>query len=741
MSNTNSKSSGNSFANSLRTVADRVYGENGALKEGGTDYPHIQAMSDSIRSGTTPTTSELANARQWFTKVLDYAEKTRDPVAIRDAVVMMWAKRHRTEGEGEKQIPLEWFFELNTRYPKVAKELVLADLFGLYGCYQDYNKLLCMISNKQSSNTKNDHLSTLAEAIRSVMLNARTKDLKKLDTYLKIVSRVEGRTHWANQGIKGFEGLPGEVAEGEDGRSHILRKYLDTVMASETVVDGQDTQTIYPYLERVSTVVGKRIYPLDLSLIGKWVGSEGAKYARDVKIVQHDISGKRVYDNYLNFMIRGGMKMRGPHGMTPFPVDRPVPNGAKKQWRLRNTGLRAATKVSEVLMASKRFHELNFAHVTSRCLKINSKAFLNELRKKAPAPVEEGTGNRHPRDQDRIQCREHLRSFFTGKGAEKLNASGLFPHEIAHNANTTKSLAERDLYNSLWESKKVDVKTALQKVREEMASKAQDTAELDKALSSGMWLGCSDTSGSMTWGNCGYDKSVVAPHRAWDVSVGLGAFMAQCSAGPWEGLCLTFDTNPQIFDIKGMKASDAMNKITSASRGYTTNFRKAMMQILNHMCQHNIPEGEEPVLVVFTDGEFNDRTLNPDGASGWETTYEWLVSQYAQKGRTRMPMIVWWNLKAERTGVQTKDHCPGVMHLQSKSPALFKYILYGEAMPDTETITVVDQKTVKMKTSSVTPYIGFRKTVDQALWAPVDEVLVRSQEGLFANFHGIPTDE
>jgi len=735
MSNTKSKSSGNSFADSLRNVASRVYGENGALKEGETDYPHIQAMADSIRSGTTPTASELTNARQWFTKVLDYAEKVRDPIAIRDAVVMMWAKRHRTDGEGEKQIPLEWFFELYARYPKVAEDLVRADLFGLYGCYQDYNKLLNMISSKQFRNTKNDHLSGLAEVIRSVMLNARTRDLKKLDTYLKTVSQVEAPSHWARQGIKGFEALPGEVGHDEDGRSHLLRKYLDTVMLAETEVDGKDTRTTYPYLVRVSTKVGKRVHPLDLSLIGKWVGSEGAKYARDVKIVQHDSRGTRVYDNYLNFMIRGGMKMRGPSGMIPFPVDRPVPNGAKKQWRLRNTGLRAATKVSEVLMASKRFHELNFAHVASRCLKINSKAFLNELRKKAPTASEEGTGNRHPSDRDRVQCREHLRSFFTDKGASKLNATGLFPHEIAHHANTTKSLAERDLYNSLWESKKVDVKGALQKVRDELASKAEDTAELDKALSSGMWLGCSDTSGSMTWGGG------EAPDRPWDVSVGLGAFMAQCSAGPWEGLCLTFDTNPQIFDIKGMKASDAMNKITSASRGYTTNFRKAMMRILTHMCQHRIPEGEEPVLVVFTDGEFNDGTLNPDGARGWETTYEWLVRQYAQKGRTRMPMIVWWNLKAERTGVQTKDHCPGVMHLQSKSPALFKYILYGEAMPDTETTTVVGDKTVKMKTSSVTPYAGFRKTVDQPLWSPVDDVLVRSQEGLFAKFHGLPTDE
>ena len=753
---TKTKGSGNSFADTLRGVANRVYGENGALKEGKTDYPHIQAMSDCVRSGTKPTDSELENARKWFRKVLKFASDNNDPIAARDAAVMMWAKRHRTEGEGEKAIMYEWFFELYDVFPAIVLAMIKADLFGMYGCYQDYNKLLMMISNKQWVISKCKRGSewtsgqpckytVLAEAIRTTMLDARTKDLKKLDTYLKTVSQVEDATHWARKGLAGYASLPGEVRDGEDARSHMCRKYLDMVMTSKTIVspDGKDTQTVYPYLDRVSTAVGSRVNPLDLSLIGKWVGSEGAKYARDVKVRYEDSSGHSIFDNYLNFMIRGGMKVRGPKGMQPFPLDRPVPNGAKKQWRIRNGALRAATNVSEVLMASNRFHELNFAHVASRCLKINSKAFLNELRKKAPSSAEELTGNRRPHEQSRVDCRANLRSFFTDKGAAKLNAAGLLPHEIGYQAGAAKSTADRDLHNTLWESKKIEVKTALQKVRDEIAAKEEDTAEIDKIMSSGNWLPCSDTSGSMTWGSSTYSygsKELSAPHRAWDVSVGLGAFMSQCSSGPWEGLCLTFDSNPKIFDIRGLKASDAMTKITSTSRGYNTDFGKAMMTVLNHMVTHRVPEGEEPVLVVYSDGEFDDPQLNHQARS-WQTTYEWLVEQYARKGRKRVPMIVWWNLKAERAGVQTKDHCPGVMHLQSKSPALFKYILYGEAMPDTEKTVMVDGKEVKMKTSSMTPYIGFRKTVDQPLWAPIDEILVREKSGIFGRFHGMPTDD
>ena len=742
--NTN-KSSGNSFADSLRGVADRVYGENGALKEGKTDYPHIQGMSDSIRSGTAPTESELRNARQWFQKMLDYAVKNRDPVAARDAVVALWAKRHRTDGEGEKAISLEWFFVLHKGFPRVAVDLVRADLFGLFGCYQDYNRLLEMISVRQTGSEANDGLTTLSDEIRKVLLDVRTRDLRKLDGFLKLVSVVEGHGHWANRGIKGFESLPGDPVGGEDGRSHVLRKYMETVSESKDVPDGDGTRKVYPYLDRVKANSGKNVHLPELSLVGKWVGSEGAKYARTVRIVQRGDRGNRVYDNYLNYMIRGGMKSRGHHGPIPFPVDQVIPNGAKKQWRLRNTALRAALGVTEVLMTARRFAEINFGHVCSRCLKLNSKAFLNELRKKAPASHEESTGNRHPSVRDRVDARRNLRGFFNEKGAEKLNAAGLFPHEIGYQAGVANSTADRDLHNTLWEAKKLEIQKALEKVRTELVSAAEagdgEADAVQKAMTSGMWLPCSDTSGSMTWGNGGYSSALTAPNRPWDVSVGLGAFMAQCSAGPWNGLCLTFDSDPQIFDVKGMNASDAMNKITGTSRGYTTDFRKAMMTVLDHMVSHRVPEGEEPVLVVYSDGEFDDGSLNPAGSRGWETTYEWLVKQYSRKGRTRLPLIVWWNLKSERAGVQTKDHCPGVMHLQSKSPALFKYILYGESMPDTVKEVVVDGKVVKMKTSSVTPYLGFRKVVDQALWAPVDEVLVRSMDGIFSDFHGMPTKE
>jgi len=759
------------MADALRGCANRVYGENGALKEEKTDYPHVQGMSDSIRSGNSaPTFDELRNAREWMDKMVDYAVRNKDPIALRDAFIAVFVKRHRDEGEGEKAIGLEWFMRIHDHFPQTAKDLVCADVLGLYGCYQDYNRLLKMISDRQSPGkeltpgstvrttsvseaTKIHGLYDLAISIRSAMLDVRTRDLKALDKYLKDCSCMEAASHWSRKGVRGFESLPGgdpRIPSDPSARVAVLRAYLDKTMVKE---DGEDDSTVYPYLDKVSARLQRKVLPINISLAGKWVGSEGLSWSKKIRImtpysVVAEVESRYMADPYLNFMIRGGMSIKSSTGPVPFPVERPIPTGAKSQWRKRNAALRTTLDIPEVKMCRGEYDKLNWERVFARCLKICGKAFLNELRKKPPTPSEEGTGNRHPHDARRVAARQSLREFFHGDGAVKLNASGLLPHELAHKAMSTHSTAESDLNNALWEAMKANTKEKLQAARDQMVVEIEkgnftmdeSKARIVKAMRSGNFLAMSDTSGSMTWDDSGRCTNGTPPNRPYDVSVGLGAFMAQCSNDAWEGLCISFADDPVIFDVKGLKSSDAYRKIVSGSRGYTTDLMKAMTRVLNFMCDHNVPEGEEPVLVVFTDGEFDNTALNRS-SSGWETTYEKIVHAYVSRGRKRVPMIVWWNLKSQRMGVQTKDNCPGVLHLQSKNPALFKFILFGEAMPDTEKKVVVDGKTTTVKTSSATPYLGFRKMVDQAMWSPVDEVLVRSQEGLLSKYHGMPLED
>lgn len=734
------KSSGakNSFANALRSRADQVRGENGAWKKGDSSVaPHIKAMNDCIRSAGAPSESELENARTRYREVLRWAKSNGDPIWARHAVAMIMSKREpRGEGEGEKDISMEWFFEFHNEYPSTAKALVTENLFGLFGCYQDYNKMLEKISKLQKSDpSRRENLTQLADSIRSTLLNQRTEDLRKLDKFLKDTATIQSKTHWARQGIRGFENIRGE---GNESRVWKLRAYLDEVCAfteSADVEQGKVVKT-YPYLDRVQAALHRRVNFPELSWVGKWIGSENAHFDKSTQIMQVAANGRTVYDRYLNYMIRGGLKGRGRDGRPcAFPVDAEIPSGAKSQFRKRNSALRTALKVTEVYMTAQRYAEILYQHVCARCLTVNAKAFLNELRKKAPLGSEESTGNRHPRNQDRIDSRAHLREFFKGKGAEKMNTAGLLPHDLMWKSSKTTSTAEKDLYDALVESMVLKSRKALEAKRQELAERAAtDGSGVDpqKILASGNFLFMSDTSGSMTCPG-------TSPNRPWDISVGMGAFGAMLPEkdSPWHGLCMTFDSDPQIFDISGMKPGDALNKIQHTSRGMTTDLGKAMMTLIDHMVAHNVPDGEEPTLVVLSDGEFNDRWLNSAGPC-WSTTYEKIGKYAAKKGRARIPTICWWNLKSERAGVQNGDSEPGTIMLQGRDPSAFKFLLEGEAMPDTTKTVMVDGRKVDMKVSSVTPMDVFIKQMTSKVWAPIDSVLIKSQEGIFAGYNGLP---
>ena len=116
------------------------------------------------------------------------------------------AKREvKGDGEGEKAIPIEWFFELYNVFPQTVSNMIRADLSGMFGCYQDYNRLLEKISDFQKSSPDYDHLSTLADDIRHVLPEGRTDDVGiKMDSSRRFPSRslrVSG-TPW-HQGFRG----------------------------------------------------------------------------------------------------------------------------------------------------------------------------------------------------------------------------------------------------------------------------------------------------------------------------------------------------------------------------------------------------------------------------------------------------------------------------------------------------------------------------------------------------------
>jgi len=734
--------SGGSFASALRDVAALVPGENGAMKVSMDEAGYVPAlaMTDAVRKGGGALDDATrAVVITWMNKMLDYAERTGNPVAAADAIKLAFHKRNPHEGEGEKDIGIQWFLIIHDKFPKTMESLISdGDLFGSHACWMDINRWMLMIQKMSDGMSISEQIArwgSLVDTIRETTLAQRKEDLQSLDTFMKeasIMCPLSGdvREHWSSRGIAGYENLP---HSDERPRWRRFQEFVQSASKKE-------------FLDRLRDHIGHEVQPINISWVGKWVGAEGSAVAKKCHwyVTMPDGSYRR--ENFVNYLIRGDMKVRGHGGQKiPFPGDRQIPSQAKKQWRLRNVALHCVLDIPEVKICADMYHLLNIKRVPSRALKMLGKALLNEKRKQAPGDHEELTGNRFPHNKGRVACRKMLREFFaTPEQAEKLNADKCFPHELAFAAKNASSTAQRDMaraqYTSLVAStrKKMDENRAQMVAELEKRITAGGESEtfnecIQKAMASGNFLSCVDVSESMTWDG-------KEPERPIDIATAMGAFMSQMGNDTWRGLMMSFTDKPRIFNTNGKQVDDVIRDIYT-HKGYSTNFWRMMVGdtreshdgILNFMCANKVPEDEMPVIVVFTDGEWDSQDKT-NTSSTWQTMHTRILTEYAKRGYRRAPIIVYWNLKPGRSGVQTKVNHPGTIFLQGQSPNLFKFVMYGESLPDTEMTVTVDGQATKVKTSSVTPYKVLRKALDQEYLSKVDEILGMSSEGILRGY-------
>jgi hypothetical protein len=95
----------------------------------------------------------------------------------------------------------------------------------------------------------------------------------------------------------------------------------------------------------------------------------------------------------------------------------PDSKSPKKDYRQLISRLNAAINTLEIKMCGNQYELIDFTKdVPSLALMKYRKAFLNELVKGNPLTVdEEETGNRHPHDAKRVECRKRLRDTLSSK--------------------------------------------------------------------------------------------------------------------------------------------------------------------------------------------------------------------------------------------------------------------------------------------------------------------------------------
>jgi len=366
------------------------------------------------------------------------------------------------------------------------------------------------------------------------------------------------------------------------------------------------------------------------SLLAKWIPREGKLFAKDLAAA---LSTK------------------------------PLIQARLADYRKRISALNKYLQTTEIMMCANTWDTIKPEKVAGRCMKLHTKAFLNEQLK--------GSALRKPDDKIRNDCREHFQTYFaqTAKGEKVAKGEDtLYPHEIVNMvANNRASGDERNALIGAWNA---------------FVLKAKEGGGLGRSIP------MCDFSGSMGG-------------LPLQVSRALGLLISEVTTDAFKGKMLTFDSNPQLVDLP--TSGDIFHKVEYLNRhsqygqGLSTDFQKAMDLVLSNLVKHRVPVGEEPEnLIVLTDMAWdaacgssetsiytgNSYSRNVKTAP-WQTHIQMIRENFKRAGEDmfgegkgyKVPRIVIWNLSATCQDMHAKADTEGVVMLAGWSPSLFKVLM------------------------------------------------------------------
>lgn len=375
----------------------------------------------------------------------------------------------------------------------------------------------------------------------------------------------------------------------------------------------------------------------------------------------------------------------------------------------------------ERLMSANRWSEIEVKRMPGGCLARQRKAFLYEDKKGQI---------RDPTNKARMELRQRL---LDPKAAKKIKGGQIFANELVRSAMRVNSSGEATVLDAQWTSMVAEVQKQCKNFGEQQAAKAAaeggaapaEAAPAAPAFDLGNLVPLVDVSGSMSG-------------TPMEVAVAMGLIVSELANPAFRGRVLTFESSPRWHQIKGDNIVEKVKNLMSAPWGGSTNFRAAMLRIIEVIEKVAVAARELaplPEMIVFSDMQF-------DVASGvrgrWETTYQTVCRDFrllgerlAKKGidigdgLLEPPTITFWNINARTTGMVTEADTPGVRLLSGFSQSLLKLLLSG-ALPATP-------ETNKAKTK-IDPTETLRAALDDERYDPIRELLASMTAGAFAGY-------
>jgi hypothetical protein len=218
-----------------------------------------------------------------------------------------------------------------------------------------------------------------------------------------------------------------------------------------------------------------------------------------------------------------------------------------------------------------------------------------------------------------------------------------------------------------------------------MVKKAKESGGLGRSIA------MCDFSGSM-------QSSASNKDTPYWVSMAMGLLISELTSDEFKDTFMTFDSQPQWHHLPEGDIFTRVKSISShLAQGTSTDFQKALDQVLATLKAKRVRPGEEPKdLIVITDMNF-DAACGSNEASyftgnryrhvvktdTWQTHIQMAREAFKRAGEDmwgegsgwQPPRIVIWNVAATSSDFHAQKDEEGVIHLSGWSPSLFKVLV------------------------------------------------------------------
>lgn len=323
-------------------------------------------------------------------------------------------------------------------------------------------------------------------------------------------------------------------------------------------------------------------------------------------------------------------------------------------------------------MAARRWGDVSYKHIPSKCMHINSKNFFK-------------------RDGQRFDA--YLESVAEGK--VQISGATLLPHELVAKAIAPIVRTPRTPY-----IRSITTGFRARVVRREaqvvdaqwntMLARLREAGTLDNSLA------VCDVSGSM--GDIYWQDTETQPILP---AVALSMVLAQLAKPPFANMFITFSAKPKVVTLQeGVGVAANVAAMIRGSWGRNTNLHAVFVHLLLPLAvQHRVPQ-EDMVkrLFVFSDMQFDAaQPAKEEDPGAWVTNHDAIARAYEEAGYD-VPEIVYWNLAGELQTTPVGAERKGVALMSGFSPAMMKVFMNEDVEEPLDDDTVlVDENGEEVK--------------------------------------------